>query len=91
MKIIINKNISYEEFKKQIKTKPKNEIINSTENYIREFEEKYNMGSNDFYLKYNKGQIEDHNDDFDNWYCKILTFSKYTDIKPDNINFINRG
>ncbi len=91
MKIIINKNTSYEDFKNQIKTKPKNEIVNSIECYIRKFEEKYNMVSNDFYYKYNEGQIEDHNEDFDDWYCKILVFSKYSDIKPSNINFINRG
>ena len=91
MKIKIDKNITYEDFKKQIQTKPKNEIINSTLEYIKKYEKKYNMGSNCFYSKYNEGLIKENNQDFDEWYCKILMFSKYTNTKPNKINFINRG
>lgn len=91
MKITIKKDTSYEDIKNQITTKPKRDIVNSAESYLKEFEEKYDMGSNDFYSKYNKGEIEDHNKDFDEWYYKILMFSKYTDTKPNNINFKNRG
>jgi hypothetical protein len=41
--------------------------ISNIELEIAYYEKKYDISTQDFYLKFSNGQIEDHNDDFFKW------------------------
>lgn len=84
MKIKITKNLSFEEFNEKLQSVDRKEFISKLEQRIIKYENKYNMLSENFYKKYNNGDIVDSYD-FYIWADKIEIYSNLLGILPENV------
>lgn len=84
MKIKFDNNITFKDFNELVFTQSKSEKIQSLTKEIEILEKKYNMKSSDFYKKYYK-DYSDENEDYEFWYTRILMYSRYENIYPENV------
>ena len=89
MRISINNNITFDEFKLLIRPQSKENTLNSLSSEMKKLEYKYNMKSSEFYSKYISDNFEfdddDGDDDFEFWYSRIVMYAKYSNLNPQKI------